>query len=117
MTTGSIIQKLRERKNLSREQVADTISVSKRTYDRIEQNERDLSLPEASILSDLFDVPVEALMGSNTTYINHGNVNIGVGSGHVENFTYDTKLIEELKEDLQKLHEKFDKLFGDTNNS
>ncbi|HMW74564.1 MAG TPA: helix-turn-helix transcriptional regulator, partial [Saprospiraceae bacterium] len=112
MTTSSIIQKLRERKNLSREQVADRLSVSKRTYDRIEQGERDLSLSEASILSELFDVPVEALIAKNTTYINHGNVSVGVGSGRIENLILDAKLIEEIKEDLKKLHEKLDKLLG-----
>lgn len=117
MTTGSIIQKFRQRKNLSREQVAEILSVSKKTYNFIEQNERDLSLPEAFILSDLFDVPVEALIGGNTTFINHGNVNVDVGSGRVENLTYDAILIEELKENLQKLNEKLDKLLGGTDKS
>lgn len=113
-TTGFIIQKFRERKNFSRDQIADHLNISKKTYDRIEQNERELSLSEASALSELFDVPLEALTGRNTTFINHGNVSIGVGSGHVENFTYDVKLIEELKENLQKLHDKIDKILGST---
>ena len=112
MTTGSIIQKFRERKNLSREQVAEHLSVSKKTYDRIEQNERDLSLTEASALSELFDVPLETLTGGKATFVNHGNVNVSVISGYVENFVYDSKLIEELKDDLKKLHDKLGTLLG-----
>lgn len=113
MTTGSIIQKFRERKNLSRDQVAAHLAVSKKTYDRIEQNERDLSLTEASALSELFDVPLEMLIGGKGTFINHGH-NVSVISGYVENFVYDSKMIEELKDDLKKLHDKLGTILGST---
>lgn len=113
MNTGTILQKLRERKNMSREEVADRLAVGKRTYDRIERGERDLTLPEASLLSELFDVPVESFIESSTTYINNGSVSVGVGSGRIDNLTFDPQQIEELKDEIKKLNEKLDKLINE----
>ena len=114
MTTGIVLQKLRERKNFSREQLAELLSVSKKTYDRIEQGERELSLSEASSLSELYDVPIETFLMNAKTYINHGNVSYGLGSGHIENFTVDPTQLEDIKNLLKELHSKIDKfLKGD----
>jgi|GEM_PF-2000942 len=114
MNTGTILQKLRERKNMSREEVADRLAVGKRTYDRIERGERDLTLPEASLLSELFDVPLESLISNNSTYINNGNsVSVGFGTNHIEKLTFGSEQIEELKDEIKKLNEKLDKLINE----
>jgi len=48
---GFKIKKLREGKNISREQMADVLNLSVRTYGKIEVGERDLYINEAIAMS------------------------------------------------------------------
>jgi transcriptional regulator with XRE-family HTH domain len=56
---SQFIQKLRTAKGLNQEAVAKEIGVSRPTYAQIEQGERDLTVPEARKLADLFDLTID----------------------------------------------------------
>lgn len=110
MNTDTLLQQLREQKNLSRESMADLLSVSKKTYERIERGERPLSLQEADTLSQTLDIPVQMLLPGQTSYINHGNVSVGVGNFHGNTIHCDSAKIDTLLSEIQALHKKIDNL-------
>ncbi len=53
-TLSQKIKKLRTQHGLSQEDVAKNLGISRPTYVQIEKNERDLTIPEAQKLSDIF---------------------------------------------------------------
>jgi transcriptional regulator with XRE-family HTH domain len=54
---GKFIKKLRIQHNLSQSAVAHKLDISRPTYMQIEKEERDLTIPEAKKLADLFNIP------------------------------------------------------------
>jgi len=56
---SQFIQKLRSKKGLTQEAVAQQIGVSRPTYAQIEQGERDITVVEARKLADIFDLTIE----------------------------------------------------------
>lgn len=57
------LRKLRRRKNVSLQVVADFCGVSKITVVRYERGERMPSLETAALLADFFDVTIDSLYG------------------------------------------------------
>lgn len=81
---GLKIKKLREEKNISREQMADVLGLSVRTYGKIEVGERDLHVNEAVAMAKKLDVEPEDLLYhepktifehcQNTNFYNQGTI-------------------------------------------
>jgi transcriptional regulator with XRE-family HTH domain len=113
MSTGSIIQQLREQKNLSREAVADWLYLSAKTYERIERGERPLTLKEASILAEKYEVPLSTLLPTSETYINNGSVSVGVGSFHNNTIYCDSHKLDELISEVKELSRVINELVND----
>ena len=56
---SKFIQGLRKKYNLSQGALASELGISRPTYVQIEQGERDLTIPEAKKLADIFGIPFE----------------------------------------------------------
>lgn len=63
------IKKLRNERNLSQEQIAKAIGVSRPTYTAIESGKQELSLEEAKKLSALFGISIDELSSGNISDI------------------------------------------------
>jgi len=63
MIFGAYLKDLREKANFSQSFVSQKIGVSRPTYLLIEKGERELTVSEAQKLSELFGLPLEALLG------------------------------------------------------
>lgn len=59
---GEKIRKARENKGLAREYVAELLQLDVRTYEKIENNKRDLQLSEVEKLAKLLDVSAQELI-------------------------------------------------------
>ena len=57
------LKELRKENNLSQEDVAKIIMVSRTVYNRYENNQREISLELLSILANYYKVSVDYLMG------------------------------------------------------
>lgn len=64
MSLGQEIKSLREIKNLSRAATAELLGMSRPTYDKVELDEKDLTLPEAKRLSRILGVSFSDLFGN-----------------------------------------------------
>ncbi|RYD51775.1 MAG: XRE family transcriptional regulator [Sphingobacteriales bacterium] len=62
MQIGDKIRKAREHKNLSRSYLAEVLQMDVRTFERIENNQRDLHLKEAAQLAQALDLTPEILL-------------------------------------------------------
>lgn len=62
MQIGDKIRKAREHKNLSRGYLAEILHMDIRTFERIENNQRDLHLKEAARLAEALDLTPESLL-------------------------------------------------------
>lgn len=58
------IKMLRDKQDLSQQDVADEIGVSRATYSDMERANRDITAPEAKKLSEIFDISVDNLLDS-----------------------------------------------------
>ncbi len=56
---SEFIRKLRENRNLTQEYVSEKLGMSRQTFGLIEQGERDLTVKEAGILADMFEISLE----------------------------------------------------------
>lgn len=61
MKTG-FIRKLREDRNLTQEEIADSLGLSRQTYGLIEHGERDMTISEAKILANVFGMSLESFL-------------------------------------------------------
>lgn len=59
--TRKLLERLRLSLNLSQSELASRLGVSRPTYTLIEREERELTLSQAKLLSDLYNVPVDAI--------------------------------------------------------
>lgn len=62
---AKFIQQLREKNKLTQEFLASELGISRPTYAQIEQGERDLTVPEAKKLADIFSMSLEDLLSEN----------------------------------------------------
>lgn len=56
---SKFVQHLRKKNNLTQEHIASQLDMSRPTYVQIEQGERDLTIPEAQKLADIFGLSLE----------------------------------------------------------
>ena len=84
MFIGDNLRKLRERKNLSQQNVADYVGVERKTYMKWEANENDVKCQYIPKLAELFDVEIgelyrkktsEIVINQNNTDNNHNSAN------------------------------------------
>ncbi|MBK7807710.1 MAG: helix-turn-helix domain-containing protein [Saprospiraceae bacterium] len=100
MEVSTQIKLLRENKNISREQMADWLSMSVNTYKKIEYGERMPALDELKIIADKLEVnPAIFFKKEGTTVINHGDYSTGVGNVIIN----DKDLILALNTSINKL--------------
>lgn len=59
---GLNIRKLREDRNISREQMVDYLGISLRTYQKIESNQREPTIAEINKIAEKLDVTPEELL-------------------------------------------------------
>jgi transcriptional regulator with XRE-family HTH domain len=65
---AKFIQQLRKRRNLTQEELASELGISRPTYFQIERGERDLSITEAKKLAAIFSISlVDLLQGKDTS--------------------------------------------------
>ncbi len=62
---SNYIKKLREKNNLTQEYLAGQIGVSRPTYAQIEQGRRDLTVPEAQKLAQIFGLALDDFLAQN----------------------------------------------------
>lgn len=62
MQIGDKIRKARENKNLSRDYLANVLNMDVRTFEKIENNQRDIHLKEATELAKALELTPEALL-------------------------------------------------------
>jgi len=61
---GKFIQQLRKKYNLTQEFLASELGISRPTYLQIEQGERDLTIPEARKIADIFNIDFNSFLES-----------------------------------------------------
>lgn len=61
---GKFIKKMRSKMGYSQEFLADEMGISRPTLLQIEKNQRELTVPEAKKLSDIFGISLENLLGA-----------------------------------------------------
>lgn len=64
MIKPKFIENLRKKFNLSQDQIAKELGISRPTYVQIEKGDRDLTVTEAQILASIFNMTMEDLIGS-----------------------------------------------------
>ena len=62
---SKFIQQLRKKNNLTQGFLASELKISRPTYMQIERGERDLTIPEAKKLADIFSMSLENLLNGN----------------------------------------------------
>jgi len=109
MEVGLFIKKMRENRNISREQMADWLAMAVNTYKKIEYGERPPSLQEIKTISEKLDFDPSLFFKTLGTHIvNHGdNSNYTTGSGSV--VINDKELVIALTQSLDKLAKALDK--------
>jgi len=60
-TNQKLLEKLRKSVDLSQSEIANRLGISRPTYVLIESEKKELTLNQAKLLSDLYNVPVEAI--------------------------------------------------------
>lgn len=63
MDIGNNLKKLRKLKNLTQDDVAKVLNVSRQAYSRYENNQRELSLSALCQLADLFEETTDTILG------------------------------------------------------
>lgn len=61
-TYATLIKSLRQKKGVSQQEIASKLGVSRASYIAIEKGKRELSLKEAGVLTELFDVTLEDIL-------------------------------------------------------
>jgi len=61
-TYATLIKNLRQKREISQLDIANKLGISRASYIAIEQGKRELSLKEAGILSELFDITLDDLL-------------------------------------------------------
>ena len=64
MQTAEILNSLREKNNLTQDQMADRVMVSRQAVSRWETGETQPNIDTLKILSKVFDVSINTLLGS-----------------------------------------------------
>ena len=64
--TANRIYSARKDKGIKQEDVGNKLGITQPAYSDLESGKRDMSVPELLILADLFDVPVNWLLGINS---------------------------------------------------
>jgi len=59
---AKFIQEQRKKRNLTQEFLASTLKISRPTYVQIEQGERNLTIPEAEKLAEVFDISLDSFL-------------------------------------------------------
>lgn len=62
-----LLEKLRKSINISQSEISQRLGVSRPTYSLIENNKKELTLSQAKLLSDLYNIPAEAIRTGNVT--------------------------------------------------
>lgn len=87
MTNGTILRKLRERKQLSQKEIAEKLDVAQSTYSQWESDLSTYKVDMLPKLAEVFDVDVTELIPKGTTVkiVNNSNNNDGsVNAFHVQ---------------------------------
>lgn len=63
MNIGNNLKKLRKEKNLTQDDVAKVLNISRQAYCRYENNQRELPLSALCQLADLFEETTDAILG------------------------------------------------------
>ncbi|MFZ1705385.1 MAG: helix-turn-helix transcriptional regulator [Saprospiraceae bacterium] len=102
MQSGLLIKKMREAKNLSKEQVADFLKISLNTYKKIEYCQRSLKLEEVEILSQKLEFNHSILF---TTITSNEAIDrkIDPADSQKSNINSDSTILKALAESLDKL--------------
>lgn len=107
---GENIKKLRELKNITREQLASDLNMSLSNYSKIERSEIDLTISRLSEIANLLGVDVSQILNFDTSQIfNIHNNNLVQGAGakaehmHFHTDDYKDKYIKMLEEEVQRL--------------
>ncbi len=107
MEVGLFIKKMKENKNISREQMADWLSIAVNTYKKIEYGERPPSLQEIKMISEKLEFDPSLFFKSHgTTIVNNGDYSSGTGNIVIN----DKELVVALTQSLDKLASALDKL-------
>jgi transcriptional regulator with XRE-family HTH domain len=107
MEVGLLIKKMRENRNISREQMADWLSIAVNTYKKIEYGERAPSLQEIKTISEKLEFdPSLFFKSQGTTIVNNGDYSSGTGNIVIN----DKDIVMALTKSLDKLANALDKL-------
>ena len=67
MIKPELLKLLREKKDLSQEEIAGHLELSRPSYALIERGEKDLTLSQARIVSDLYGITLDSLIKGDPT--------------------------------------------------
>lgn len=103
MTVQSNIRHLREQKNLTQEQMAEKMGMSKNGYTKIERGETQLKIEKLEQIANIFNVDIQDLLKTDRDF----NLLLGDNNGNYANKYYDNQqeieklqLIIQLKDEL-----------------
>lgn len=102
MNTGLGIKLLREHKQISRETMADLLSMSVATYLKIESGERIPNINEILIISEKFEIDPSFFIKKDGIFITNGNNSPCVGNGNI--ITMDQNLLDLLIKTMTKFN-------------
>ncbi len=110
MQIGDKIRKAREHKNLSRGYLAEILHMDIRTFERIENNQRDLHLKEAARLAEALDLTPESLLFGEPKLIFERNALHGAASA---SGTAPLSSISEVASMYERVITKLEKIIAD----
>lgn len=110
LNIGENIKKLRELKNVTREDIAHKLKMSLSNYSKIERGEIDLTISRVQQIAEVLDVEVSNILNFDATQIfNISNNKLVQGTGakaehmHFHNDDYKEKYIKMLEEEVKRL--------------
>lgn len=75
-TAGKVIRQERMRRGISQEEMAEQLSITRPTYNNIEQGKRDITLTEANKVSSILGLDIDVLRGAVDGVAASGNHNV-----------------------------------------
>jgi transcriptional regulator with XRE-family HTH domain len=107
---GDNIKKLRELKNITREQLASDLNMSLSNYSKIERSEIDITISRLTEIAKLLEVDMSQILNFDTSQIfNIQNNNLVQGADakaehmHFHSDDYKDKYIKMLEEEVKRL--------------
>jgi transcriptional regulator with XRE-family HTH domain len=107
---GENIKKLRELKNITREQIAHDLNMSLSNYSKIERSEIDLTISRVYEIAKILEVDISQVLNFDTSQIfNIQNNETVQGAGakaehmHFHTDEYKDKYIKMLEDEIQRL--------------